>query len=137
MNVFTGKISSVYAVGIEGGAGTVLTLAMLPAIQLLGVERPTDGLQQLSRSSKLQSGSLAYAAASFVNNASGVVVTKWSSGLLRWSVAQILRSYQTETFTFSCVLIMDVSVCMNQSVNKHQLLTATHQVNVSCSGTVS
>eukprot|EP01054_Gregarina_sp_Poly1_P002189 Gregarina_sp_Poly_1__2188@NODE_1581_length_3795_cov_120_818938_g311_i2_p3_GENE_NODE_1581_length_3795_cov_120_818938_g311_i2NODE_1581_length_3795_cov_120_818938_g311_i2_p3_ORF_typecomplete_len211_score16_17CRTlike/PF08627_10/4_1e20SLC35F/PF06027_12/3_7e16Nuc_sug_transp/PF04142_15/9_7e13UAA/PF08449_11/4_1e08TPT/PF03151_16/2e06PUNUT/PF16913_5/4_3e05PUNUT/PF16913_5/4_4e02Mg_trans_NIPA/PF05653_14/0_0013NDUF_C2/PF06374_11/2_4e02NDUF_C2/PF06374_11/0_0857TMRDISM_7TM/PF07695_11/0_00677TMRDISM_7TM/PF07695 len=79
-----GKMSSVLAVGIEGATGIGLSIVVLPLIHLAGIENLSIGFYQLSISSQLRSGMFWYSISSFANNSTGVVVTKWTSGLLRW-----------------------------------------------------
>lgn len=78
-----GAMSSVLAVGIEGATGLSMSICLLPIIHYLHIEDLSAGFYQLSLSRELRVGMFWYSISSFVNNATGVVVTKWTSGLLR------------------------------------------------------
>eukprot|EP01056_Protomagalhaensia_sp_Gyna25_P005444 Protomagalhaensia_sp_Gyna_25__5443@NODE_712_length_2795_cov_40_927068_g554_i0_p3_GENE_NODE_712_length_2795_cov_40_927068_g554_i0NODE_712_length_2795_cov_40_927068_g554_i0_p3_ORF_typecomplete_len222_score28_58SLC35F/PF06027_12/8_2e05CRTlike/PF08627_10/0_7_NODE_712_length_2795_cov_40_927068_g554_i013622027 len=76
-------MSSVLAVGIEGATGVGITAIVLPIFHWAKIENINVGFYQLSISSQLRMGMFWYAICSFLNNATGVVVTKWTSGLIR------------------------------------------------------
>lgn len=112
-----GRISTLLAVGIEGSAGCVITLAALPLVHLSGLENIGTGLRQLRRSRTLQMGSAIYAVASFLNNAAGIAVTKWSSALLRclfmaarpplvWLAEMLLRWNAFDWCNFAAMFVL-------------------------------
>eukprot|EP01055_Gregarina_sp_Pseudo9_P005909 Gregarina_sp_Pseudo_9__5908@NODE_938_length_2050_cov_20_491795_g880_i0_p1_GENE_NODE_938_length_2050_cov_20_491795_g880_i0NODE_938_length_2050_cov_20_491795_g880_i0_p1_ORF_typecomplete_len456_score87_61CRTlike/PF08627_10/9_4e30CRTlike/PF08627_10/37SLC35F/PF06027_12/7_6e27Nuc_sug_transp/PF04142_15/1_3e25Nuc_sug_transp/PF04142_15/1_4e03TPT/PF03151_16/1_3e16UAA/PF08449_11/1_8e15PUNUT/PF16913_5/2_3e07EamA/PF00892_20/4_4e05EamA/PF00892_20/3_3Mg_trans_NIPA/PF05653_14/3_2e03Mg_trans_NIPA/PF05653_14/0_00 len=112
-----GRMSSVLAVGIEGATGFAMSLVVLPLIHLTRIENLKAGFYQLSISKDLRSGMFWYSISSFANNATGVVVTKWTSGLLRclfmsmrppvvWAIEMSLGWNQFDFYNLAAMILL-------------------------------
>eukprot|EP01053_Blabericola_migrator_P005592 Blabericola_migrator_1__5591@NODE_2847_length_2293_cov_86_862983_g1074_i3_p2_GENE_NODE_2847_length_2293_cov_86_862983_g1074_i3NODE_2847_length_2293_cov_86_862983_g1074_i3_p2_ORF_typecomplete_len212_score33_38SLC35F/PF06027_12/0_26_NODE_2847_length_2293_cov_86_862983_g1074_i3115750 len=117
-------MSSVLAVGIEGAAGAGICGVILPLIHLSGVENLHQGFYQLSISVALRTGLWWYAILSLMNNVTGVVVTKWSSGLLRclfmslrppliWAAEMCLGWNRFDFYNLTAMILLGVGIAVH------------------------
>lgn len=78
-----GKIGTFLAVGVEGLAGLGISMCILPFIEWFKWEYPSRGIRQTLANSNIMHTTILFVLASLVNNASGIIVTRKSSGVLR------------------------------------------------------